>query len=75
MSDLNYFQELRQNWIDETLRIFGFIRRRHLEAKFRISPQQAAKDFGVMNDRRKDVYYCPKSKAYKLIGSGDSDAG
>ena len=63
---VSYFVRLRQDWIDETLRIFGFIQRKHLERKFDISPQQATKDFHVMTERRRDVFYCPKGRCYKL---------
>ena len=36
MSDRYYFQH-RQAWIAETLRVFGFINREHIERKFGIS--------------------------------------
>jgi hypothetical protein len=44
MAELPYFQRHRQEWIAETLRIFGFINRVHLERKFGLSTPQASKD-------------------------------
>ena len=37
-------EDYRQNWISETLRVFGFINRVHVMRKFGISVAQAAKD-------------------------------
>lgn len=34
-------------WIAETLRVFGFINREHLERKFGISTPQASKDLAT----------------------------
>lgn len=39
-----WFKKYRMEWISETLRIFGFINREHLMAKFGISTPQASKD-------------------------------
>lgn len=38
-------EDYRQTWIAETLRVFGFIQRKHLCRKFGISLPQAANDF------------------------------
>lgn len=38
-------EDYRQNWIAETLRVFGFINRHHLERKFGVSTPTAAMDF------------------------------
>lgn len=40
----NWFCQQRQEWIEEVLRIFGFINREHLERKFGISTPQASND-------------------------------
>lgn len=40
----NWFVRQRQEWIYETLRVFGFINREHLERKFGISTPQASAD-------------------------------
>lgn len=37
-------EDYRQNWIAETLRVFGFINREHIERKFGISAPQASID-------------------------------
>jgi hypothetical protein len=41
---MNWFGEQRIEWIAETLRVFGFIQRRHLMRKFGISTPQATND-------------------------------
>lgn len=40
----NWFVRQRLEWIYETLRVFGFINREHLERKFGISTPQASAD-------------------------------
>jgi hypothetical protein len=44
-------EDYRQNWIAETVRVFGFINRTHLMRKFGISSQQASHDLGLFQDR------------------------
>lgn len=39
-----WFERHRMEWIAETLRVFGFINREHLERKFGISTPQASAD-------------------------------
>lgn len=41
---MNWFGEQRQAWIDETLRVFGFINREHICRKFGVSVPQASAD-------------------------------
>lgn len=41
---MNWFELQRQNWIRETIMIFGFIQRQHLMKKFGISMPQASAD-------------------------------
>lgn len=41
---MRWFEERRQEWIGEMLRIYGFINRDHLRRKFGISEPQASKD-------------------------------
>lgn len=43
MSD-RWFARLRLQWITETIHVFGFINREHLERKFEISTPQASAD-------------------------------
>ena len=42
MSD--WFQRHRQEWIAESVRIFGFINREHIRTKFGVSVPQASVD-------------------------------
>ena len=41
---MNWFTQTRQDWIEETLYVFGFINRDHLVRKFGVSVPQASKD-------------------------------
>lgn len=41
---MRWFENHREEWITETLRVFGFINRAHLERKFGISTPQASTD-------------------------------
>lgn len=40
----SWFERHRLEWIDETLRVFGYINREHLCRKFGISVPQASND-------------------------------
>jgi hypothetical protein len=42
--DGNWFATTRMMWIEETLHVYGYLRREHLERKFRISTPQASHD-------------------------------
>lgn len=46
MSERWFFQ-YRQSWIAETLHIFGYINREHIERKFGISTAQASLDLAA----------------------------
>lgn len=41
---MRWFEQHRQEWIAETLHVFGYINREHLERKFGISTPQASLD-------------------------------
>lgn len=41
---MNWCERQRMDWIEETLRVFGFINREHLMRKFGISQPQASTD-------------------------------
>lgn len=41
---MNWFAQHRQDWIEDTLFVFGFINRDHLMRKFGVSVVQASKD-------------------------------
>jgi hypothetical protein len=58
-------ENYRQDWIAETLRVFGFINRAHLCRKFGISQPQAANDFRrFMRERPTQMTYDAKAKRY-----------
>lgn len=58
-------EDYRQNWIAETLRVFGFINREHLMRKFGISTAQAAHDFTSFKERHPGAMtYDVSSKRY-----------
>jgi hypothetical protein len=42
-----WFEQQRLDWIAETLRVFGFINRGHLQRKFDISKPQASADLAA----------------------------
>jgi len=44
LESMRWFERHRMEWIAETLRIFGFINREHIERKFGVSTPQASKD-------------------------------
>jgi hypothetical protein len=41
---MRWCERQRMDWIAETLRVFGYINREHLERKFGVSTQQASAD-------------------------------
>lgn len=60
-----WFEQQRMEWIAETLRVFGFINRAHLERKFGISTPQASldlKNFARWNPRK--MFYDVNRKCY-----------
>ena len=61
----NWFLEQRIQWIAETVRIFGFINRAHIELKFHISTPQASADLQEFQQRFPAmIEYDRKSKRY-----------
>jgi hypothetical protein len=59
----------RQEWIAETLRIFGFINRTHIERKFEVSAQQASHDLKVFQERHPGlIEYNVSRKRYEPAG-------
>lgn len=44
---MRWCERQRQEWIEETLRVFGFINREHLERKFGLSTPQASHDLAA----------------------------
>jgi len=66
MSDRNWFVHHRQDWIAETIRIFGFINREHIELKFGISTPQASMDLRhYQNEHPGEIKYNKSAKRYE----------
>jgi len=62
---MRWFEEHRQQWIAETLRIFGYIQRKHLIRKFGISVPQASADLQkFQKDHPKAIRYDASRKRY-----------
>lgn len=60
-----WFEQQRMEWIAETLRVFGFINRSHLERKFGISTPQASKDLNAYQRAHPGaVWYDAQRKRY-----------
>lgn len=62
---MNWFADHRQQWIAETLRVFGFINRGHIERKFGISTPQASMDLREFQRRNPTaIEYDTRRKCY-----------
>lgn len=60
-----WFEQHRMEWIAETLRVFGFINREHLQRKFGVSTPQASLDLAAfMRARPTAMFYDPSAKRY-----------
>ena len=67
MDDLKWFQNYRMEWIGETLRIFGFINREHIQRKFGISTPQASYDLReFMKQHPGAITYNKNAKRYEV---------
>lgn len=49
-----WFKNYRMEWIAETLRVFGFINREHIQRKFGLSTPQASKDLNLFQKLHPD---------------------
>jgi len=62
---MNWFAHQRQEWIAETLRVFGYINREHIERKFGVSTPQASTDLRLFQERHPDrIVYDASAKRY-----------
>lgn len=59
---MRWFDQHRMEWIAETVRVFGFINREHIQRKFGISTAQAAVDLGRFQKRYPGVIVYDKSQ-------------
>jgi hypothetical protein len=65
---MRWFEQHRQEWIAETLRVFGFIQRQHLMRKFGISMPQASADLQrFQKDNPNAMEYDPSGKHYIAV--------
>lgn len=63
---MRWFARHRQEWIAETIRIFGFINREHIELKFEVSTPQASMDLRTFMAAHPGVLaYNPTAKRYE----------
>ncbi|HEV2561219.1 MAG TPA: hypothetical protein VGT78_03670 [Rhizomicrobium sp.] len=61
-------EDYRQDWIAETLHVFGFLQRQHLMKKFGISMQQASLDIArFQKERPGAMAYNKSEKRYVAI--------
>ncbi len=64
---LSWAQEQRLDFIEEMVRLYGFINRAHLVKKFRISTAQAAGDFRLfLKLNHGFIVYDKQAKHYRL---------
>lgn len=64
---MNWFVEKRQNWIMESVHIFGFINREHIIKKFGVSVPQASQDLRLfIQNNPKILIYNKNAKRYEL---------
>lgn len=62
----NWFQNHRLAWIKESVEIFGFIQREHIQKKFGVSVPQASADIGqVMAAWPRLMTYNKSAKRYE----------
>lgn len=66
MSD--YFQKHRRDWIEESLRVYGFINREHLVRRFGLSVPQASKDLQAAARQNSLIVYNSSLKRYEMHG-------
>lgn len=67
-----WFTQHRQEWITETLRVFGFINREHIERKFGISSAQASLDLRLFQANNPGaITYNKSAKRYEALNAGE----
>lgn len=66
---MRWFEKVRQEWIAETLSVFGFIQRQHLMRKFGISMPQASADLQrFQKENHGAMEYDSSAKQYVATG-------
>lgn len=65
---MSWFQRQRSEWIIETVRIFGFINREHIERKFEVTSAIASLDLrAVMAEHPNLIHYNKSAKRYEAV--------
>jgi hypothetical protein len=72
---MRWFEQHRQEWIAETLRVFGFINREHLERKFGISTPQASLDLRAFQRAHPQMIQYDLSAKRYVAAVTDSQTG
>lgn len=68
---MNWFIRHRQDWIHESLHVFGFINREHVMRKFGVSRPQASKDLQrYQTDHSGAIAYNLTTKRYERASPG-----
>ncbi len=63
---MSWFTEQRQEWIAETVRVFGYINREHIVRKFGVSVPAASGDLKVFQKRNPAaITYNSTTKRYE----------
>lgn len=69
---MRYFEQLRISWIVETIKIFGFINRRHVVKKFGVTQHVVSSDFSKVQEMHPDLMkYDASQKCYFLSKNAD----
>jgi hypothetical protein len=70
---VTWFDEQRQAWISESLRVYGFINRRHVQMKFGVSSSLASLDLRQFLEANPDAAtYNTSEKTYEAnAGRGE----
>ena len=70
MSEVRWFKQHRMEWIAESLRVYGFVNREHIQRKFGLSTPQASIDLNDFQKLYPDaIRYDVKAKRYVLTES------
>lgn len=71
---MRWCEQQRMDWIAETLRVFGFINREHLERKFGVSTPQASLDLAAFRRAHPTaMIYDPSAKRYEAAPSTNAE--
>lgn len=63
-----FAEDYRQVWIAETLHVFGFINREHIQRKFGLSAPQVSKDLNkFLRENPGEMTYNTSAKRYEAI--------